>query len=46
MNDAKQCLSKTTRKVPKSHQQMCPMNNVMYEEKVIRLGHAMDGKGT
>lgn len=46
VNEAKQCLSKTTQKLPKSHQQMCPANNVRHEEKVTRLGHAMDGKGT
>lgn len=46
VSEAKQCFSKTTRKLPKSHQQTCPMNNVMYEKKATRLGYAMDGEGT
>lgn len=46
MSEAKQYFSKTTRKLPKSHQQMCIMNDVMYEEKVMRFGYAMYVKGT
>lgn len=39
------CLSKTTRKLPKSHQKKCPMNNVMYEEKAIDLDMLWMEKG-
>lgn len=45
VSEAKQYLSKTTRKLPKTLQQMCLMNVVMYEEKVMRLGYASNVYG-